>query len=541
VINFLEEKNFVWNNKFFWFFIILFLVLRFLWAAHLPVTNDEAYYWDWSRHLELSYLDAPPFVAWLGRWGTFLWQGVSPFGFRFFVPVVHVIFTLFLLASAQIMAVLQEKKFTEEHAFSVLILVQLAPVFHLEGILLLPDSGLLLGFSGALFFILRAFVNVKIHKGGLGSGFGFGFFLGLSALSKYHAFPVALGFFVAALILRKKETFQKDLGFWMTSFFTSVAVSSPVWIWNALNDFASFRFQSQHGFAKFSLDFKNFFRYLLGASLYLYPYFFIAMILCVLQKLKTHLSSFYLLCFVPFSFLFVLISFSALGKQALPHWVMPGFFLFIPVFSLEWKPFTGQFQKLWKISILFSIFISLSFPSLLSFKTIQNLLIKTFVFFTHTADPLAQAFLWESLEEKLKNQKKITFQNKPYNDTSSSLACGTSSQNNFLLGSLRWYWTAQMAFYFKNQPRVYNFDFQNSSFYSWRDSLADMAGCSVFIIGSKKHYRKNELEKVLTITKETEFVLLPYLKTELVFIQGTLKNRNEIQKISDKLKKDIHY
>ncbi|HKW51295.1 MAG TPA: hypothetical protein VJQ53_06115, partial [Candidatus Eisenbacteria bacterium] len=46
------------------------VVLRLVIAAYTPVIDDEAYYWNWSRHLSLSYLDHPPLVAWLGALAT---------------------------------------------------------------------------------------------------------------------------------------------------------------------------------------------------------------------------------------------------------------------------------------------------------------------------------------------------------------------------------------------------------------------------------------------------------------------------------------
>src|SRR5207302_1634979 len=43
----------------------LLALARVVVAARTPVIDDEAYYWIWSRHLTLSYLDHPPLVAWL--------------------------------------------------------------------------------------------------------------------------------------------------------------------------------------------------------------------------------------------------------------------------------------------------------------------------------------------------------------------------------------------------------------------------------------------------------------------------------------------
>jgi len=40
-------------------------VLRAIFAAAFPLTADEGYYWLWSRHLALSYVDHPPLIAFL--------------------------------------------------------------------------------------------------------------------------------------------------------------------------------------------------------------------------------------------------------------------------------------------------------------------------------------------------------------------------------------------------------------------------------------------------------------------------------------------
>ena len=39
-------------------------LMRIIAAYHVPLTGDEAYYWEWSRHLAFGYVDHPPMVAW---------------------------------------------------------------------------------------------------------------------------------------------------------------------------------------------------------------------------------------------------------------------------------------------------------------------------------------------------------------------------------------------------------------------------------------------------------------------------------------------
>ena len=47
-----------------WILIGVLALLRLLSAWKFPLSGDEAYYWEWSRRLALSYVDHPPLVAW---------------------------------------------------------------------------------------------------------------------------------------------------------------------------------------------------------------------------------------------------------------------------------------------------------------------------------------------------------------------------------------------------------------------------------------------------------------------------------------------
>jgi hypothetical protein len=46
-----------------WIVVALVIVVRGIVAFTLPLTGDEAYYWEWSRHLAWGYVDHPPAVA----------------------------------------------------------------------------------------------------------------------------------------------------------------------------------------------------------------------------------------------------------------------------------------------------------------------------------------------------------------------------------------------------------------------------------------------------------------------------------------------
>lgn len=60
----LSAHDFQWSVFVFLFLLLVFKTL-FIVFAPLELSPDEAYYWDWSRHLSWGYYSKPPMVAWL--------------------------------------------------------------------------------------------------------------------------------------------------------------------------------------------------------------------------------------------------------------------------------------------------------------------------------------------------------------------------------------------------------------------------------------------------------------------------------------------
>src|SRR6185295_10579187 len=55
------------SRRTFWLVLSVATALRMLLAAVVPLSGDEAYYWDCSRHPDWSYFDQPPLVIWAMR------------------------------------------------------------------------------------------------------------------------------------------------------------------------------------------------------------------------------------------------------------------------------------------------------------------------------------------------------------------------------------------------------------------------------------------------------------------------------------------
>src|SRR5579884_3466652 len=81
-----------------WGAVIIVTVLRAAFAASLPLTGDEAYYWEWSRRLAAGYVDHPPAVAFCIA--AFSWLGHSPFAVRVAFVICGLLTALFTGATA---------------------------------------------------------------------------------------------------------------------------------------------------------------------------------------------------------------------------------------------------------------------------------------------------------------------------------------------------------------------------------------------------------------------------------------------------------
>jgi len=70
--------------------------LAYLAAGRIELSEDEAYQWLWSKHLDLAYYSKPPGIALAQRLGCALW-GDNEFGVRFLSPCIAALVGLLML------------------------------------------------------------------------------------------------------------------------------------------------------------------------------------------------------------------------------------------------------------------------------------------------------------------------------------------------------------------------------------------------------------------------------------------------------------
>ena len=211
--------------------IVAMTVLRVIYAGVIDLRTDEAYYWTWSKESVLSFLDHPPMIAWFIRFGTAIF-GDTNLGVRF-AGIVAMLVTQLLLAD------IVRRVTHDARAVVIAVLMPEAALYY--GLLMAkvaPDVALI------PFAVAMVWALVRLDESGDGRWWlAAGVFAGLALLSKFTAVMLLPAVAAFMLVPEWRRRWLTSLYPWAAALI-AVAVFSPALIWNAENDWASFKFQS---------------------------------------------------------------------------------------------------------------------------------------------------------------------------------------------------------------------------------------------------------------------------------------------------------
>jgi len=218
--------------------------MRLVYAGVLDLRTDEAYYWTWSKESVLSFLDHPPGIAWLIRFGTAIF-GDTNIGVRF-GGIVAMLVTQLLLAD------IVRRVTHDVRAVVFAVLMPEAALYY--GLLMAkvaPDTALIPCAVAMLWALVR------LHDSGNPRWWlAAGLFAGLALLSKFTAIMLLPAVLAFALVPDWRRRWLSSPWPWLAALI-AVAVFLPVLIWNAQHDWASFRFQFVRAVATHQLSFRT--------------------------------------------------------------------------------------------------------------------------------------------------------------------------------------------------------------------------------------------------------------------------------------------
>ena len=199
---------------------------RIIVASQIPLTEDESYYWVWSRHLAFGYADHPPMVAWLIAL-------TAPFGSSELAVRIPFIACEALAAIALGYAAIVLTGEARAGAAAAIIF-SFIPQTRLMIGEALPDGPYLLFWSLTLLFAARASANARRSD-----MVYLGLSLGGALLSRAFSISLLAGLLIFALLPARRYLWRQ--GFWI-ALLIAAALYAPFFYWNATHGWANFSY-----------------------------------------------------------------------------------------------------------------------------------------------------------------------------------------------------------------------------------------------------------------------------------------------------------
>lgn len=205
-------------------------VVRVLANTFIPLSGEEAYYWLWSRHLDLSYWDHPPLIGWVIRLGT-LCAGHTPFGVRLAALALHTGTTVLVWDTARRMF-----RDTDAAAWAGLLCTTTV-FFGITATLIIPDAALF------FFWALAVRIIVEIAQSGRVRLWpAAGAALGFCALAKYHAILLAAALGLFLLFCPRQRRHLRCVWLYFGAVI-AIGMTVPIFWWNMRHGWPSFEYQ----------------------------------------------------------------------------------------------------------------------------------------------------------------------------------------------------------------------------------------------------------------------------------------------------------
>lgn len=437
---------------------IIFVGLLTLWrmylSAVLQLHPDEAYYWMWSRHLDLGYFDHSPLVAYFIRLTTLFSQ--SELWVRFPGIIVSVAISILCW-------ILSQQMFkSEKISAGSVILLNTFPLTMTGTILITPDIPAFLFWALAVFFFWQI-----VRTGNTVYWYVTGVMFGLSLLSKYTGVLLAPSLFLFLLMTDERRWLKTIHPY--ASFLIGLIFFMPVVYWNSRHDWISFAFQFGHGLGGQTYSAGRLIEYIGGQLLVASPFLWLigmaATSVYLFSKSKEKL--FLSLTSLPIILFF---GFSSLKRLAGPNWPACAYL----TFSIAATELLFTNAKRWK-EALWAFAITVSF--LISFLAMLHARFSVVPLAKYSRDlAIADAtnwfYGWRELAQELEKYPETKF------------ALTSSHQISAEIS----YYSREKVYAYINKKLT-----RPSQFNLWTfpDSLKDVGGCYVYVEGEAQGDIKN--------------------------------------------------
>ncbi len=300
--------------------LLAIFIIRLIIVFTMGIMPQDAYYYFYSEHIDLSYFDHPPMVAYMLKlFSTIFGKSVS------ILKLADFITTLFSFAGFYYLSTFFLSK---TKAFKTAAFYATTLMLTILSINTTPDVPLIFFWTLSLIALYKAVFENKLLFWILS-----GILIGLTFDSKYTGLFLLFGLVIFLVFSKKHRHFLFSKEILLTIVFFIITIS-PIFIWNIQNDWISFKFQSSER-ASSILDFnftpELFFGNLGTQMMMLIPFLYLGMIymfykigrkIITKRNLPNDKTLFLLSFSIPIIAFFFSLSFFYWVKL---NWMMPGY------------------------------------------------------------------------------------------------------------------------------------------------------------------------------------------------------------------------
>ncbi len=316
----------------------ILVCIRLVFIFTLNLSDDEAYYWQYARHLSLSYYEHPPLVAWSNYLMMRLF-GSTAFAVRIsaFLYSIGDSILVWLIAGR----ILQDKM----KAFLSVLALNIIPAYAIGGLMMLPDAPLGFFWLLTMYFLIKVFLDDRGNY-----WYAAGIALGLDMLSKYHSIFVPISTLIFMIVSREHRKWFRDARPYLAAVIALI-IFSPVIIWNIRHHFESLGFELVSRNPNFHLSIDKFFTFLGSQAGFISPLVFLLILYAVYYGFRNRGNTGFLFMSsfaAPIILFFFAVSFLVDTK---PNWALMGY---IPGVILSIQMSYEQLHKPWFRKYLWS-------------------------------------------------------------------------------------------------------------------------------------------------------------------------------------------
>ncbi len=383
--------------------LVAMMLIRLAISAFFPVIVDEAYAVTISRVPALSYFDHPALAFGLARCMVWLTGSEAAFVVRFPYVIMGTLSGWYLFRITKLL-------YGERAGQIAVAWYSIAPFFFISaGHFVVPDGPL------NLFLILTFWLLLPVFTDDAPMPYTHwclaGLTMAFALMSKYQSALFGLSILIIMLSDPKLRKILSTPRPWLA---LSIAACGllPTILWNAQNDWISFKFQTARAVGEFSFYWVNFFTMQLGQLLYLTPGIWLAMLWLTAKSLARPINiaekALAIVAAVPV----VVFGFIALSSESsLPHWPLSGFLFAFPFIGCHFATFSEKKTEHYRNIFLVGVIAVPCLATVIALQTYTAFLTRPFFTSTPRIDADWQIVSWSALTEEFTARGIIQDQN----------------------------------------------------------------------------------------------------------------------------------